>query len=142
MELARNLNLNLNDVKQLTGNNLVGIEDNIKPVGLEDNFKAAGVEDNFKQVGEDNVRKLIDDNNFSGVEDNIKKLDDDSLKNYTTTIINNSGTGNIIFKKNNTKYDYNDYPTDDSVNFAIDYKITKTKIILNVMLLIGLFINF
>jgi hypothetical protein len=132
MELARNLNLN--DVKQLTSNNL--IEDNIKPVGLEDNIKPIGV------VGEDNVKKLIDDNNFSGVEDNIKKLDDDSLKNYTTTIINNSGTGNIIFKKNNTKYDYDDYPSGDSVNFAVDYKITKTKIILNVMLLIGLFINF
>ncbi len=133
MELGKfENNMKIEDFKNIAVNNKLPAEDNLKALSSD---KVVGVEDNMK--------KLVDDNNnFSGVEDNVKKFDDDSLKNYTRTIINNSGTGNIIFKKNDTKYDYNDYPNDDSVNFAVNNKITKTKIILNVMLLIGLFINF
>jgi hypothetical protein len=123
-----------NNIKNLAANNKLPIEDNLKTLSSENLVK---IEDNVKNFGvEDNVK------NFSGVEDNVKKIDDDYFKNYTKTVINNSGTGNIIFKKNNTNYDYDDYPKNDYVNFAIDYKITKTKIFLNVMLLIGLFINF
>lgn len=82
--------------------------------------------------------RRFDDNNRVGnllVEDNIK-FDDDSLRNFTRTIINNSGTGNVIISDDPKYKAPEKLPDISSAN-----KVTKIAIVLNLMLLFSIFLN-
>lgn len=81
-------------------------------------------------------KPMFDDRiNNSGIEDNINRFSDDSVKNFTRAIVNNSGSGNVsvVFYDDKKKSD------DDYQSSAI--KISKTGIVVNLMLLISLFLN-
>ena len=88
-------------------------------------------------------KKLEDVKQFSGMEDNISKIDDDTLKNYTRVVINNSGTGSVLFNK--TLFQDSDKKIVDDDNFSSStpiHKVTKTGVIVNLILLFGMFANF
>jgi hypothetical protein len=76
-------------------------------------------------------KPLLEDRNINNlVEDNINRFNDDSVKNFTRAIINNSGSGNVIF------YDDKKKPDDSSA-----IKITKMGVVVNLMLLLSVFLN-
>lgn len=88
-------------------------------------------------------KKLEDVKQFSGMEDNLSKIDDDTLKNYTRVVINNSGTGSVLFNKTLFQDDNKKIVDDDNFSSSAPiHKVTKTGVIVNLILLFGMFANF
>ncbi len=112
------------EISKFNVENLKKYENEVKSLNIEDNLKA------------EDVKKMYP------MEDNLKNLNDDSFKNFTRVVINNSGTGNVLFNK--TLFQDDKKINDDSsfMSNSIDYKPTKTGVILNLMMLFGLFFNF